>query len=112
MPENNPTTGALLLLPAALPDPDDPAVVVVVGGDRFCSCSSSFCILLQIFLCFFQSAFWHSFVQYDTLRHPEQRKRFVATVKQCAHLLSAISDFVGAESDQPKGWVANILALE
>jgi hypothetical protein len=93
MPENNPT-GALSLLPAALPDPaddpaDDPAVGVAVGGDLFCSCSS-FCILLQIFLCGFQSAFWHSFEQYDTLRHPEQRRRFVATVKQCAHLVSAM----------------------
>jgi hypothetical protein len=94
MPENNPT-GALLLLPAALPDPaDDPAVVVVaVGGGIFCSCSS-FCILLQIFLCGFQSAFWHSFEQYDTLRHPEQRRRSVATVKQCAHLVSAMDFWV------------------
>ena len=91
MPENNPPTGALPLLPAALPDPelDDPAVVVAGGGDLFCSCSS-FCILLQIFLCGFQSAFWHSFEQYDTLRHPEQRRRSVATVKQCAHLVSAM----------------------
>ena len=87
MPENNPPTGELPLLPAALPDPDDPAAVVVaVGGGLFCS----FCILLQIFLCGFQSAFWHSFEQYDTLRHPEQRRRSVATVKQCAHLVSAM----------------------
>jgi hypothetical protein len=50
---------------------------------------------LQIFLCCFQSAFWHSCVQYDTLRQPEQRRRSVATVKQCAHLVSAM-DF-GAE---------------
>jgi hypothetical protein len=93
MPENNPT-GAWPLLPAALPDPNDPAAVVVVvavvgGDDRFCSCSS-FCILLQIFLCGFQSAFWHSFEQYETLRQPEQRSRFVATVKQCAHLVSIL----------------------
>jgi hypothetical protein len=52
---------------------------------------------LQIFLCFFQSAFWHSFEQYLTLRHPEQRKRFVATVKHCAHLVSPMLVGVGDE---------------